>query len=68
MPLIVNMSIGIAMGDRANAGELLRDADVALYQAKAAGKNRYEVFDPEMQTEIVESHRARVRPALGTGR
>jgi EAL domain-containing protein (putative c-di-GMP-specific phosphodiesterase class I) len=31
---------------------LLRDADVALYQAKAAGKNRYEIFHAEMQTEI----------------
>jgi diguanylate cyclase (GGDEF)-like protein len=50
MPLIITMSIGIAMGDRANAGELLRDADVALYHAKAVGKNRYEAFDPEMQT------------------
>ncbi len=52
MPLSVNTSIGIAIGDRATGGELLRDADVALYQAKAAGKNRYEVFFPEMQTEI----------------
>ncbi len=53
MPLIVNTSIGIAIGDRDTAGDLLRDADVALYEAKAAGKNRYEVFDPEMQTEIL---------------
>ena len=52
MPLTVNISIGIATGDRGTAGELLRDADVALYQAKAAGKNRYEIFDPEMQTSI----------------
>ena len=52
VPLAVNTSIGIAIGDRANGGELLRDADVALYQAKAAGKNRYEVFYPEMQTQI----------------
>jgi len=52
MPLIVNASVGIAMGDRSNPGDLLRDADVALYQAKAAGKNRSEVFHPEMQTEI----------------
>jgi diguanylate cyclase (GGDEF)-like protein len=52
MPLIVNASVGIAMGDRADPGDLLRDADVALYQAKAAGKNRFEVFHPEMQTEI----------------
>ena len=51
-PLSVNTSIGIAIGDRAAGGDLLRDADVALYQAKAAGKNRYEIFHPEMQTEI----------------
>ncbi len=66
MPLVVNASIGIALGDRETAGELLRDADVALYQAKAAGKNRYEIFDPEMQTEI--QHRieleSELRPAL----
>jgi diguanylate cyclase (GGDEF)-like protein len=54
VPLVVNASIGIAQGDRSSPGELLRDADVALYQAKGAGKNRYEVFDPEMQTEVSE--------------
>jgi diguanylate cyclase (GGDEF)-like protein len=52
MPLIINASIGIAIGDRSNPEDLLRDADVALYQAKAAGKNRYEIFDPEMRTEL----------------
>ncbi len=52
MPLVVYTSIGIAVGDRATGGELLRDADVALYQAKAGGKNRYEFFRPEMQTDI----------------
>jgi diguanylate cyclase (GGDEF)-like protein len=52
MPLMVNISIGIASGNRASAGELLRDADVALYQAKAMGKNRYEIFNPAMQTKI----------------
>jgi diguanylate cyclase (GGDEF)-like protein len=51
-PLVVNASIGMAVGDRASADELLRDADVALYEAKAAGKNRYHVFQPEMQTEL----------------
>jgi transposase-like protein len=30
---------------------LLRDADIALYQAKGGGKNRYELFHPEMQSE-----------------
>jgi len=54
MPLIVNTSIGIALGDRATAGELLRDADVALYEAKDAGRDRYEFFHPGMQTGILQ--------------
>ena len=58
MPLIVNTSIGIAIGDRPNPEDLLRDADVALYQAKAAGKNGYEIFDPDMRTEI--QHRTEI--------
>jgi diguanylate cyclase (GGDEF)-like protein len=37
-------SIGIAAGDRSSAAELLRDADRALYAAKASGKNCYVVF------------------------
>jgi diguanylate cyclase (GGDEF)-like protein len=52
LPIIVSASVGIAMGDRAYPEDLLRDADVALYQAKGAGKNRYEVFDPEVRTDI----------------
>ena len=52
MPLIVNTSIGVAIGDRPSPEDLLRDADVALYQAKAAGKNCYEIFDSEMRAEI----------------
>jgi diguanylate cyclase (GGDEF)-like protein len=50
-PLIMSTSIGIAAGDRANAGALLRDADVALYQAKADGKNRYHTFNLALQAE-----------------
>jgi diguanylate cyclase (GGDEF)-like protein len=53
MPIVINTSIGIAIGNRDTSGELLRDADVALYESKAAGKNRYEIFNPEMQTEIM---------------
>jgi diguanylate cyclase (GGDEF)-like protein len=52
LPMILSTSIGIAVGDRPSGVELLRDADVALYQAKSAGKNCYELFHPEMQTEI----------------
>ncbi|HLY36041.1 MAG TPA: EAL domain-containing protein, partial [Candidatus Limnocylindria bacterium] len=53
-PLAVTASIGIAVGDRPTPDELLRDADVALYQAKAAGKDCFAVFAPEMQTAVHE--------------
>jgi len=55
-PLTVTGSIGIAEGQRAAPEELLRDADIALYQAKAAGKNCWVAFDPAMQ-EAVNDHR-----------
>jgi diguanylate cyclase (GGDEF)-like protein len=48
-PLNVGASIGIATGDRPQVADLLRDADIALYEAKAAGKNRFVVFRQEMQ-------------------
>jgi diguanylate cyclase (GGDEF)-like protein len=52
VPMTVTTSVGIAVGARLTPGDLLRDADVALYQAKAAGKNCYEIFRPEMQTSV----------------
>jgi diguanylate cyclase (GGDEF)-like protein len=36
----VSASIGIAEGDRPTADDLLRDADLALYQAKATGRDK----------------------------
>jgi diguanylate cyclase (GGDEF)-like protein len=48
--LSVTASIGIAVGARESADELLRDADLALYGAKAAGRNRYRLFESSMQT------------------
>jgi diguanylate cyclase (GGDEF)-like protein/PAS domain S-box-containing protein len=52
VPLIVSASIGIAIGDRPSADELLRDADIALYRAKALGKDRSAVFEPAMQSAV----------------
>jgi diguanylate cyclase (GGDEF)-like protein len=45
----ISASIGIAVGQSQTADELLRDADLALYRAKAAGKNRYVIFEQSMQ-------------------
>jgi diguanylate cyclase (GGDEF)-like protein/PAS domain S-box-containing protein len=44
-------SIGVVLGDRTyeSADHCLRDADVAMYRAKARGKATYEVFRPEME-------------------
>jgi diguanylate cyclase (GGDEF)-like protein len=50
--LTVTASVGVAMGDRSTAEELLRDADIAMYRAKWEGKNRYVVFESGMQDEV----------------
>ena len=51
-PLKVTASIGIASGDRACAGDLLRDADIAMYQAKWDGRHGYVAFESGMQTAV----------------
>jgi diguanylate cyclase (GGDEF)-like protein len=48
----VTASIGIAMGERISAEEILRDADIAMYRAKWDGRNRYVVFETGMQDTI----------------
>jgi diguanylate cyclase (GGDEF)-like protein len=48
----VTTSIGIAIGERASAEALLRDADIAMDQAKWDGTSRYVVFEPGMQDEV----------------
>jgi diguanylate cyclase (GGDEF)-like protein len=44
----VTASIGVAVGRYESPDELLRDADLALYAAKAAGRDRYALFDVSM--------------------
>ena len=54
--LRVTASIGIAMypldGDSTQA--LLRDADIAMYSAKAAGANTYQYFTPKLRQSASE--------------
>jgi EAL domain-containing protein (putative c-di-GMP-specific phosphodiesterase class I) len=54
VPMKVTASVGIAGGQHNSAPELLRDADIALYRAKALGKDRSALFQPEMQTAVLD--------------
>jgi diguanylate cyclase (GGDEF)-like protein/PAS domain S-box-containing protein len=49
-----SISIGIAVEDdkTTDAEDLFRNADMALYRAKAAGRNTWRFFEPEMQQEV----------------
>ena len=49
-PISLTASIGIATGRPASAEDLMQDADLALYKAKAIGKNGYVKFESAMQT------------------
>jgi diguanylate cyclase (GGDEF)-like protein len=51
-PLKMTASIGIAAGERTCPEELLRDADIAMYQAKWDGGHRYVLFESGMQTAV----------------
>jgi diguanylate cyclase (GGDEF)-like protein/PAS domain S-box-containing protein len=51
-----SLSLGLASVSQEAIGtsELLRQADIAMYAAKAAGKNRYLRFHPDMMTALVQ--------------
>ncbi|MBF2098318.1 MAG: EAL domain-containing protein [Gloeomargaritaceae cyanobacterium C42_A2020_066] len=48
-------SIGVVLShsDYQTAEEMLRDADIAMYQAKGSGRNRYVLFTPQMHVEAL---------------
>jgi diguanylate cyclase (GGDEF)-like protein len=54
--IYTSASIGIALAHQrySRAEELLRDADVAMYRAKAHGRHRYEIFDEQLREEALQ--------------
>ncbi|EXJ09229.1 MULTISPECIES: EAL domain-containing protein [Nitrincola] len=50
------LSIGITLFDQENAGidDVFAQADLAMYQAKAAGRNTHRFFNPDMQARVHE--------------
>jgi diguanylate cyclase (GGDEF)-like protein/PAS domain S-box-containing protein len=54
--VFVSASVGMALGTpgQAQPDSLLRDADIALYQSKAAGKARHSIFDARLKKVAME--------------
>ena len=63
--LEVTVSIGIAVscGRGSPPEQLIRDADLAMYRAKDAGRDRYELFDAPMRTRVLDRIEARKGPS-----
>jgi GGDEF domain-containing protein len=54
--IVLTASIGIAFSNNAGAEaqDVLRDAEIAMYRAKGTGKGRYEVFDHAMHAGAIK--------------
>jgi diguanylate cyclase (GGDEF)-like protein len=51
--LLLSASVGISTATSRN-DDVLRDADLAMYRAKTAGRDRHAMFEPEMHEALVE--------------
>jgi diguanylate cyclase (GGDEF)-like protein len=54
--VLIGASVGIAIGDpgRACADSMIRNADLALYAAKAAGRGKHCFYEPSMHSEAAD--------------
>ncbi|WP_330240846.1 putative bifunctional diguanylate cyclase/phosphodiesterase [Streptomyces sp. NBC_00525] len=66
----VTASIGVAFAEPGiTPNDLMRNADLAMYRAKAGGKNRVQLYAPQMQADVVRRSElaTRLRGALRDG-
>ncbi|MGH8149626.1 MAG: bifunctional diguanylate cyclase/phosphodiesterase, partial [Steroidobacteraceae bacterium] len=52
--IIASIGISLYPADGSNLEELLKHADIALYQAKSRGRGNYQFFSREMQTQLAD--------------
>ncbi len=54
--VFINVSIGITLGQKEyrQPDQILRDADLAMYRAKQNGRDRYEIFNASMHSEVFQ--------------
>jgi len=54
IPIKSSIGVAVAQPGALDVDELLRNADVAMYAAKAGGKDRFELFRPDMHADMLQ--------------
>jgi diguanylate cyclase (GGDEF)-like protein len=68
LEVTASVGLAIALPGETEPERLLQDADITLYRAKDAGRNRYMLFEPAMADQVRSRHRIErdLRSAIGT--
>lgn len=51
--MTLSIGIGVYPDDGGDAETVIKNADTAMYYAKRAGRNNYQIFIPEMRGRMV---------------
>jgi len=64
-----SIGIALALGHNADLDQLLKNADLAMYAAKSAGRRTYRLFKPDMEAQVTARHELEVdlRQAISDG-
>jgi diguanylate cyclase (GGDEF)-like protein/PAS domain S-box-containing protein len=66
---VFSVSIGVVLNRTGDADEVIRNADVAMYAAKARGKGCYQIFETQMHEQLLDrlDSESRLRDAVHHG-
>lgn len=54
VPVGVSVGVSVSYREKRRASDMLREADLALYESKNAGKNRFSFYEPRLQKVMVD--------------